>query len=488
MTIGRINDVVVISTDPQLVIDAVRLGSVRGEDSFGQSAKFADQIDVERRDGDELELFVDAVKLSKTMGWTGAWPERGADTFLPAFLGRLFQMAFVNELAGRVDMAGGLTVDLEGQLSSELLGNLQKRLYRQRHFDKAKARRMASLAPADVGLFTYLHCDISDILGQVLDSLDEATISLLEDKVRDVWGYSGAGQLIEDFDTALEGKVAFFMRANDYEPTKADPPSAEGTVLVWALALIPEDKEKLAEIFDHVRQRPQAFGLQGLEANENGIYNNTLRRTGSKVVEYMNPLIQGTGQIVTLELLLSGGDSIFLISNSMKFLEQIDPIAINVEGAGANSLAVRPDFEVYVNTGLPSASVLTWVNPRSVGAALRTISDENVRLKARNGIDWDTITPGVIQRILQEKFGGVSEGNLTQNQREEFDILYDTATMEIQDRETAQSYPRLRQEAEDLIASWELINAGLFELALDPKSLAFHMRLAIPLDPPPGAN
>ena len=71
-------------------------------------------------------------------------------------------------------------------------------------------------------------------------------------------------------------------------------------------------------------------------------------------------------------------------------------------------------------------SVLTWVNPRAIGAALRTISDENVRLAARNTIDWDTINPGIERRILQDKFGGVSENNLTQNQREEFMILVNT--------------------------------------------------------------
>ena len=486
LSIGRVNDVVVICSDPKLLGEVARLGSVRGEDSFGLSAKFTDRIDSGRAqvggaEGDEIELFVDAVKLSRAMGWSGAWPDRGADTFLPAFLGRLFQVAYVNELAGRLAFQGGLTVNLEGQLSSELMGNVQKRLYRQRQFDKLAARTVARLVPGDAGLFVYLRADLSDLLSQALDSLDQDTVLLFEDLVREVWGYDSAQPLIEDLDAALSGKVAFFLRPGDYAPSEQDPPNDGATVLVWALALVPQDMDKLTEILDQIRVHWQAFGLVGLKEGQNGIYK-FRSKNGSFLTEYMNPLVPGTGQIATMNIDVTSGDDYFLVSNSRHFLVQIDSTFWNVSGAASTGLNARPDFEAFVNTGLPSASVLAWLNPRAIGESLRKIADENLRVQARSVIDWNAIRPGVEAKVLRENFGGVSANNLTQKDRESFEAQVEIRLEEIEKKEIAENYPRLRREAHDQIALWESIRSGLVELALDPKRLAFHARLAIPFE------
>lgn len=481
LTVARISDVVVLSVDPELAVAVARLASVRGEDSFGLSAKFADRIDVERRDGDELELFVDSVKLSRAMGWDTAWPDRGADTFFSAFLGRLFQLSFVNELAGRLAFAGGLTLDLEGQLSSEQLNSTQKRLYRQRHLDKNALRQMAFLAPSDVGLFVTLRGGVSDLLTAALESIDEGSLQLFEDLVLDVWGYQDPSQLIQDLDEALQGKATFFVRANDYPAKADDPPNDGATVLAWALALVPEDSEKLKKVLDQIRTKPRAFGLERVGNEGNGIYT-IPASTGSIITEYMNPLVPGTGQIATLDVRVN--ETYFLVSNSRNFLGHIDETLNDINGALSRSLGSRVEFEAFVNTGLPSASALAWVDPRAIGPTLRKIFEETVRIQARSQIDWNSIRPGVEREVSRDNFGGATPGSLSNTQTEEFERLVEMRLDAIETEKVSETAPALRQAAFDRISLWEGVRTGLFELALDPKELAFHARLAIPLDPP----
>ena len=480
LTIGRVQDVVVIASDAELVAEVARLNSVRGENSFGLSAKFADRIDVARREGDEVELFVDAVKLLKALAWEGAWPDRTADTFLPAFLGRLFQVAYVNEVAGRIDIDGGITLDLDGQMSSELLGNVQKRLYRQRDFDRQNLRELARLAPADVGMFAALRGDVGDLLGAALESMDQSTVSLMEDTVRDVWGYQDPTQLITDIEDTIAGRVAFLLRVDDYPPSSNDPPNNGATVLAWALAFEVNDAQKLAELQDRISKRPQAFGLEPLNPGESGIYT-IPATTGSTITEYMNPLVPGTGQLATLEL--TGRDSYLLVSNSRHFLSQIDQTYFEVEGAQGQGLLARTEFEAYLNSGLPSISALAWLNPRAMGGALRTIAEEHASLGVNSRIDWKTIRPGVERDVLRAKFGNASSESLTQSQREEFEMAVNMQLDEIEREKKAELFPQLRQEAMDRIALWEGVRVGLLELSLDEKRLAFHTRLAIPLEP-----
>jgi len=153
-TSGRIQDVVLIANDVTLLNAAHALRKTRGQDSFLQSAKYADNITRTALAGDPLELYFNQLSLAEKQKLSGTWPiqfARGGRRLAA----KLFQLGALRELIGTLDFARVLSLDSTAELSSNALTPFQTRLYEQRGFDKSSCSRSRPGA-ADAGLFAYL--------------------------------------------------------------------------------------------------------------------------------------------------------------------------------------------------------------------------------------------------------------------------------------------------------------------------------------------
>src|SRR6185503_2797091 len=230
-------DVVIVGTEAKLLQAAKALEATRGQDSFDRSAKYTDNVVRTATPGDELELYLDQRALAENLKLAGTWPDPRSNDVATALVARLFQLGSIRELIGTLDFAEVVSLDLVGELSSNVLTPFQARLYDAKGFDKGQMLEAAKLVPADSGLFAYLHADIGDLLRElraVVLASDPAAIANLEDFVRSAWN-SDLDSLIDDIDEALRDRVAFFLRDYDYQEETGElvPPHDDTPVFAW---------------------------------------------------------------------------------------------------------------------------------------------------------------------------------------------------------------------------------------------------------------
>jgi hypothetical protein len=475
--VSRIRDVVIVGTSPEMLGKALQLESSRGEDSFGLSAKYGDHIASPDREGGELEFYTDYRRLAEGFALPTSFPDPRAEEFLPAFLGRLFQVPALREAMGTVDFGGGALLRLHGMLATDLLTAEQKRLYRTRGFDRRRVtgpEQVATMVPGDAGLFLFGVGNVGDLLRLAMAAAEPALVSNIDDQARSVWGYADHQPLIDDLDAAFQSRFALCLRPNDYpDEGPSGPPHDPAEVPAWAVILWVGERSKIEEVRNRVVSRQGDFGIQGHQPGSSGVFENTVQG-GHKVTEYWSVFVPGTGHVATLEL----GD-VFILSNSHQMLGHM--VKTYYDGAPRfPRLAEEPFFESAVNTGLPSANLLLWLNPRAVADTTRKIA----RQRARDDvvIDWTVERPRIEKLVLKEKFPGETWGALSPDVEEALQLAVQPELDAFQTEFKREHSRALQKRYEERIAAAEILRGALFELSIDQKELDLLVRLAVPLD------
>ncbi|MCZ6596511.1 MAG: hypothetical protein O7B99_02620 [Planctomycetota bacterium] len=491
----RVRDVVAISTSEAMLAAIPAFVDRTGQDSFGQSAKYEDHIQLDDRNGDELKLYVDYRALSEARKYSGRWPDPTSEFFTLAFLGKLFQIGSIRELIGTLSFDTVVTVRMHAMLTSEVMTSVQKRLYGKRGFDPRALvdHAAARLTPRDAGLFVYGQGDFGDLLREALGSAEEALVMNLEDRVRSVWGYADCHPLIDQCEAIFHNRFAFVVRANDYPDNSdkdenddgiPDDPPHDGTVVpAWALILWVRDAEKLEEHRMRIVNRQSDFGIQGAKPGTRGVFENYVLG-GVKVYEYWNPLIPGTGHLasVTDQIGVSGGEKVqvFIISNNHKMLGHMRACYYRGIEQGFPSLADDPSFQTQVRAGLASADLILWMRPSHLtetwrGMAKRWASDKVV-------IDWSIERPRIDKRVLKRDFSDWDYDRLTPQQEQELDMLAqperDAFELEFRGQHSAKFYAEYMERLKAI----ELAEAVLLEISLDQKKVDFVARVKAPLN------
>ncbi len=237
--VGRIRDVVIVATKPELVKAAFDLKEAGYADSFFQSAGYNDWIQNANRSPkrDEFELYVNSRKLLEGLDASGPWPDTKSQDLAPALLGRLFQLPSLKNAIGVLGLDGGLQLDLHGEFTAEHLTPDMAKVYRTRGFDKKTLEEVARLAPRDTGFFAYFHAPVGELLRMLMASVEPALRQNLEDAFRGTGRYPNLDALINDLDGAFKDRWCAIVRPNDYPIDPEGPPHNADPVPAIALVL-----------------------------------------------------------------------------------------------------------------------------------------------------------------------------------------------------------------------------------------------------------
>jgi hypothetical protein len=412
---------------------------------------------------------------------SGRWPDPDSQDFLPAFLGRLFQLGSVKSMAGVVGFDHGITLDIHGELSSELMTTEQKRLYRQRGVERDwLLQRAARMAKADASLFAYLEMDLGDLLRLAMDAAGPDMRTLIEDAVRGTGEWNGLDAFIDDIDDLFKDRIALILRVNDYEedvgedPPHNDVPAPAIAVVLWT--------EKSQQALDRIEALHQTvvknqgrLGLKG-RAGEKGVYKNRLS-SGHDIWEFWNPLIDGTGHLSTVV----DSQGFYVISNNFRMLG--DLIQVYFEGGSRYPrLSERLDFREMVDEGLPQANAVVWVDPRQLGVVQRRFHQLNAVDQARAAIDWRTERARAEDEVLREQFPGKIRGRLDQDTQDAVDAIVNPRLTALEQRLLSEQVPVIQAGMDRNTLYSELVSGLLIMLALDPKYFDLTASAVIPLD------
>ena len=477
LVVARIRDIGIISTSEELVQEALSFEARSFQDSMLASGAYHDEIQLAERspERDELELVLDARALSEPCQWSGAWPDANSQDLLPAIAARFIQVGLVNRLVGTLGLEDGVDVDLQAQLSSELMTSLQTRVYRQRAVSTEElTNRYAVFAPEDVGLFLYLKCDIGDFLTAVFDSMEPATRGLIEDRFRAQGKYRSLAELVEDLDEALLDHFVLFLRDNDYPeeaegPLHNDTPVPAFTVIGW---LADGGKARIDELRTIVGRMGSSIGLQGREPGQSGFYSNSIG--GHEFNEYWSPAIEGTGVIT------AGTTSEHLIvTNTVQGFNHVHKTW--TQGAPQYPrLSERTDFQALLRSASHGANLALWASPRSMMPLLERLAEQWATDSI--DIDWAFERQRIEDRVLREQYAGRRKGDLSDLELGDFERSVEDSVDEL-DREIRRTQlPLVRERFDRQLGYLAAVRGALLLVGADPKELDVTLRVVAPLE------
>jgi hypothetical protein len=472
--VTRIRDVVIVATQPTLAKKAHELQQKAFQDSLYQSAAYDDHIRRawRNKEGDEFEVYLNARKMIESFALTAPWPNPKSQDFTPALLGRLFQLASLKDALGVVGVDEGLQLDLHGDFSSEQITQERERVYRTRGFDRNQLLgEAARLAPRDTSLFVYLHAPIGDFLRMMLASCEPSLKANIEDQMRSTGKYPTIDKLVNELDGALKDRLCLIVRPNDY-PVDPEGPTHD-SVPVPAVAIVAWTKDvgPINELRKLIGEQGSRFGLRGKTANDPGFFKNY--EAGYETREYWQPLIPGTGVIVTA----NAGD-LTVVTNSIGMMGHIIK-TFTQHSEKYPSLADEPGFQALVQSSLARANLIAWANPKSAAAVLRS----RARYTAENSFHLDQATERerLAVKLLRDSYGGRPVSQLTPEETDQLNGKLDEEVAALYKRVKQEQIPALMADQERWISSFEAANGALLMLALDPKSFDLSVRVPVPL-------
>ena len=471
----RILDVVVAGSSKSLVQEARKLESSRSEGSLLLAAPYGDSIASVERNSEkrDIEVQFNLRELRDKWGMTEPWLDPDAQSFGPAFLGRLLPIPAVMRLLGVIDFDEGVSVDMSGELSSELMTAKQEKIYRAKGFDQSEVMEVASFVPEDASLFAYLRGPMSTILELALASLEPAAVENLGSSLARL--NMTTSDFIALLDNSLIDRVAFVARPNDwgYESDMEDgvykgPPHDGQPVFAWAIIAWMKDRDAIIDIREKVAVARNQLGISHY-------YQNPISG-GLRVREFWSQLVPGTGHIAVMEY----GDNL-IISNRYSM---IDDLVTNRDTAGAKSKLLRndPGFQYMVQDSSPSANLLTWVNPRSAAIVLREKTEAGVAAKIESSIDYSSERRKVESTVLRNVFSGKLRSQLNADEAVRLDDMVDQKLRLFRDDLIAKNLPRELEKAQRSMSYIEGIKAALIMVRLSEKDFELSMRVDTPYD------
>lgn len=482
--VTRIDDVVVAGTSRRLVDRSRELEIGGSKDSLLLAAPYADSIGSVERDDEQrdIEVQVNVHKLREQWGLQEPFLDPAAERFTPAFMARLLPVPAVRRVLGVIDFDEGVSIDLSGDFSTELMKMDQRAIYRGKGFDRDELMELARFAPADATVMVYVRGPVGTLLRMVLDSMEPAMRDNLNSMVV-TSGYSGIEEVVQIFDDSLLDRMAFIARPNDWPPeTKANadgqmvlsgPPNDGEEVFAWTILGWISDREPLELMRNRIGSAGPRIGLQGRDPNSNGFFINPIGG-GLTVHEFWSRLIPGTGHIAVLNY----GD-VMMISNRYKM---IGVMTANAVGQGER-LADRPDFQYQVQDVLPTGTAMVWFDPDSGMDLFRTQAKRDAERRLLDSIDLVAERPGIQREVLKSKFGVNSPTQLSPEQRETLPMLVDEAAGEFRERVIEENLPREMEAVERRLTYLDGLASLLAVVRLDPKSFQLSARVVTPYEP-----
>lgn len=479
--VARMRDVGIVATNREYVDEALMREQLSYQDSMLLRAEYGDHIQARSgRDEDDFEVWLNLRTMFESLKISGAWPDAKSQDFLPSFLARYFQASVLNYVVGTIGVQNGIRLDVRAQLSSEAMSAHQSRTYRRPGVDQVEIRRdLARLVPADTGLMLYLRDDAGDLLEAVFASMLPETRQLVENAFQQTGRFRDLAQFIEFWDANLHDRFLVIVRPNDYTEDAEGPPHDQ--VVVPAIAVIGwlrEGKAKDVEEFrDLIGNNARLFGLRGRNEGDGGYWKN--REAGYDTREFWNPLIPGTGAIATANV----QNEMVIVTNSHPMLTHL----LRTKDHGAPEyprLAERGDFEALLGTGLPTANLLAWTDPKSLAKILRAQARQQA--EASVVIDWTEERAKAEQQVVRDSMPELATAHqrrqLTPEQQQQLDARVDPVLTDLRTRIYAEQVPLLMAELERTIVYLESVSAALAMIQLDPRFLELALRIVIPLE------
>jgi len=410
--LGRVKDVVILSSRQEFLTLAQDLDSRGGQDSLARASNFHDNVSAHLGPNEiPIEMFF---RWDKIGPQAGRWPDPNSEGLASRFLGRFFDTQMLRFLSGYLDFDTHMKLRLSGDIDASLGADFQKAWLQGPALGSNRIKEFASMAPAQAFAFMALAGDPGDVLVQSYDLVAGDLRRSLDRAVADSGQYQSMLQLLQDIGNIYKPGLAMILRNNNINTLDTESaPKHDGTpVPLFAIVGNVDDPAALDRVQNFFEVNWAAFtGNQGDE---------TIQRLsnigGAEGLSFVSTVIPGTGEIALLHLRTL---DTLVLTNSGNFAYEILTVAFLDPKNSRNKnsiLALQESFEKALNTNKNGAHAFAWIDPgngreyfeeSSIGAA-----EDAFRLE-RESV-WRALRPQEEARLRQEMFPGQTSLSGTQ--------------------------------------------------------------------------
>ncbi len=421
-------------------VESVRrvIGSSRGRESVGQSARYHDEV-VRRRPGPrDLEWTLDPRALAESTGIGANWPDP-VGAFSSRLLSNFFRMSNAEAMAGLARFGEGIRIEGALELDRGSLDRAARKLHSLEPDDlSGGADRYADLAPATTYALFGGRVPVHYLMTAFEGSLTDEVRADIDDLLQRTGRYESLMDLLLTLEKAFEPRIAILLREHDktdpdYKPgldlpddwrlhkneegyfSPFSPPNDGGSDPLWAVCLWMRHRDVVESVIDDLTKegyRALGFEIQPFD----------YELMGTILHEQWTPLVPGTGEVAWGFFTGRGGSDLFVVSNHARFIEEIG----RARGGRTPSVQDLPAYRAARSRATQSSSMFVWLNGLRLADYMEQQADEWVREILEGRFDDVAVQARADTRLelLGSRFAGArTTSDLTRPQRDELERL-----------------------------------------------------------------
>ena len=397
--LGRVKDVLLLSSEKQFLTIASELDKRGGQDSLAQASVFHDNVSAHLGPNETpLEVFF---RFGRESAPAPVWPPRNSNNFAQQFFGRLFNMQLMRFSAGYLNLDSGIELRVGGDTDLALAKGYQQNWLQGNSVKRRKIEDFAAMVPAASFAFGTVAGEVSKLLAEGYSLVPGDLRSMMESEIARGGDYQNMLHLIESIGSVYHSGIAFSLRENTFEELPSDPQHDNSPVPLFAIYGNVRDMGAYDHLFEYLKENWASF-----TGDVNQSVQNVTFGGGAVGTSFVSQIIPGTGEIM---LLYVPTLKTLVITNSAKYSSEIIStafLAASDPSAKRRQLLLLPSFKTELDKSPNGAHFFSWFSPQRAQkwfAELAKASAE-VSLRQERESAWRSQRPQVEKEMRAKYF------------------------------------------------------------------------------------
>jgi len=442
--LGRVQDIIILSSRLQMIEDARDLHLHAGQDSLAQASNFRDNVTAYLGPGEHpLEVFF---RWDKMGAQIGRWPDPNSQGLGSQFVGRLFHTGLLRYLAGYLQLDEHMVLRLSGDVDLGAADAFTSSWLEGPGVGAQRMKDFAAMSPSTSFSYTAIGGDPGKVLMEAYDLTAGDLRRTMDEAVAQSGQYQGMAHLLREIGGIYKPGIAVVM--SEYVPPKPPEDGQPNNAPVHDNTPVPffavmgkvRSYEAYQRVFDFLKQNWTEFTGRREDPIQTVRFN-----SGATATSFVSRVIPGTGEIVllyipTLETLVLTNSADFASTiNDRAFLER------RSTRAKQRQLLHQEGFAKALAGSSNGAHLFMWMDPGKAREwlELNSASSAEETFRGEKEAAWRSLRPQEEKRLRELMFDGRTDLNAVE-QAELLDAIDDALLSA--DTGSAQRIPELTEE------------------------------------------
>ena len=454
--LGRVKDVLLLSSEKQFLTIASELDKRGGQDSLAQASVFHDNVSAHLGPNETpLEIFF---RFGREQSPAPEWPSLNSKSLGEKFFGRLFNLNLLRFSAGYLNLDNGIELRMGGDTDLAKAKGYQQNWLQGGAVKRKQIEDFASMVPASSFAFGSIAGEVSKLLIEGYSLVPGDLRSMMETEISRGGDYQNMIHLFESIGSVYRQGIAFSLRENSFEEMPSDPPHDNTPTPLFAIYGKIRDMGAYDHLFEYLKTNWASF-----TGDVNQSVQNVTFGGGAVGTSFVSQIVPGTGEIM---LLYVPTLKTLVITNSAKYSSEIIStafLAASDPSAKRRQLLFLPAFKDELDKSPNGAHLFAWLAPDQAKNWLAKVSSSaaEITLKQERESMWRSERPRVEREMRAKHFGGRTSLSSIENGQLQSYIDSELLSQDVRSKDRLQELTNAANQAWTPLLLFETVSAAI---------------------------